>query len=89
MIDTDQRVDKAATAASEMANGVQEEVSMTNGPEPPHQLRLLVHLPSGAVMPVLASSEASARALREAIVRQCRLPQDASGLHGLALGHAR
>ena len=39
-------------------------------------------------MPVLSSSEASARALREAIVRQCGLPQDASGLLGLALGHA-
>ena len=70
MVDTDQRMDKAATGASEMANGVQEEstsatglrdgvpipygpapspneVSMTSGPEPPHPLRLLVHLPSG------------------------------------------
>ena len=51
-------------------------------------MRLLVHLPSGAVMPVAISDEASVAALRETVRTLCGLPIGVTGRLGFALGHA-
>jgi hypothetical protein len=52
------------------------------------KLRLLVQLPSGTALPVVACGEASAAELREAVLSRCGLPAVLAGKLGLALGHA-